>query len=121
MIAEKNFVDYGFVKEEIGLYLTKMSLLENNIMLKEIHIDVYPENPLAPSSCFTLILRASEKNATISVEGDRIIFKKNDVYKTHFINISSSKITECYSKKLDGYYEFILNIQNIYYKITIFN
>lgn len=121
MIAEKNFADYGFEKKEIDIYLNKMSLLKNNVMLKEIHLDVYTENPLVSSSCFTLILRASEKNAIISVEGDRIIFKKNDTYKTHFVNLLASKVIECYSKKSDGYYEFILNVQNIYYKISIFN
>lgn len=121
MITEQALTKFGFIKEEINLYLNKMSLLKNNVKLKEIHIDVYPENPFSSSAYFTLILRASEKNATISVDGDRIIFKKNDAYETHFVNVLASKITECFSKSSDGCYEFILNVQNIYYKITIFN
>jgi hypothetical protein len=68
-----------------------------------------------------LVLRASEKNATISVDGDRIIFKKNDEYETHFVNVLASKVIECFSKTSGSCYEFILNVQNIYYKITIFN
>ena len=102
----------------VDLYLNKMSLLRNSVQLKEIHIEIYPENPFASSSCFMLMLRTSEKNATISVEGDRIVFKKNDMYATHFVNVLSSKITECFTKASTGYYEFILNVQNMYYKIT---
>lgn len=121
MVAEKSFVKFGFVKEDIDLYLSKMLLLKNNVKLKEIHIDILPESPFDSSSSFMLLLRASEKNATISVEGDRIVFKKNDMYETHFVNILASKITECFSKISEGCYEFILNVQNIYYKITILN
>ena len=121
MNTESTFVKCGFVKEDIGLYLNKMSLLNNSITLKEIHIDVYSENPFVSSSCFNLILRASEKNATILIDGDRIVFKKNDVYGTHFVNVLTSKVTECFSKISEGCYDFILNIQNIYYKITVFN
>lgn len=121
MVTEKTLTKFGFIKDEIDLYLNKMSSLKNNIKIKEVNIDVYPENPLNSPECFSLILRASERNATISVEGDRIIFKKNDAYETHFVNVLASKITECFSRISDGCYEFILNVQNIYYKITILN
>lgn len=126
MNTENKFANFGFVKEELDVYLNKMLLLENNVKLKkiyvrEMYIDVLSENPLSSSDCFMLILRASEKNATISIEEDRIIFKKDDECKTHFVNISASKVTECFSKISDDCYEFILNVQNIYYKITIFN
>ena len=121
MVAEKTFAEFGFIKEEFDVYLQKMSLLKNNIKLKEIHIDIYTENPFHSSSNFMLMLRAFEKNATISVDEDRIIFKKDDTYKTHFVNVLTSKVTECFSKISDGCYEFILNIQNIYYKITVLN
>lgn len=121
MVTEQTLQKFGFIKEDIGLYLNKMELFKNNIKLKEVHIDVYPENPLTSPSCFMLILRADEKNATILVENDRIIFKKNDMYKTHFVNMLVSKITECFTKTSEGCYEFILNVQNIYYRITILN
>ena len=68
-----------------------------------------------------LLLRTSEKNATISIDGDRLVFKRNDGCETHFMNVLISKIAECFSKIEDDYSEFILNIQNIYYRITIFN
>lgn len=121
MNTVNTFEKYGFTKKDISLYLHKMSLLKNSVMLKEIHIDIYPENPFMSLSYFSLILRTSEKNATILVDGDRIIFKKNDMYETQFVNVLASKVTECFSKISEGCYEFILNVQNIYYKITIFN
>ena len=121
MTTEQALMKFGFIKKDIDLYLNKITLLKNNVKLKEIHIDIYPENPIVSSAYFSLILRASEKNATISVENDRIIFKKNDKHKTHFVNVLASKIIECFSKESDNCYEFILNVQNIYYKITIFN
>ena len=121
MIFEQTFMKLGYTNKDIRFYLDKIMLCNNNIKTKETHIDVYPENPFASSSCFSLILRAHEKNAMISIEGDRIIFKKDDKYKTHFINILSSKVTECFSKQIDNCYELVLNVQNIYYKITIYN
>ena len=119
MITENTLMKFGFIKEKLDTYLNKMSLLKNSVKLKEIYIDVYLESPFTSSACFMLILRASEKNATISVDGDRIIFKKDDAYETHFVNISASKVIECFSKQTEGCYEFILNVQNIYYKVTI--
>ena len=121
MVTEQDFMKFGFAKEDIGLYLDKVSMLGNDVRLKEVHIEVYPESPFNSFSCFMLILRASEKNAIISVDGDRVILKKNDAYETHFVNVLASKVSECFSKMSDGYYEFVLNVQKIYYKITIFN
>lgn len=111
----------GFIKEDIRLYLNKMELLNNSIQLKKIHVDIYQENPFVYSNSFMLLLRTYEDNAIIMVDNDRIIFKRNDTNKTHFVNVLSSKITECFSKVSNDCYEFIFNIQNLYYKVTIFN
>lgn len=115
-MAAENF---GFIKEENDLRLKEM--ISNTDRLKEVHIDMYSENPLAPSNSFMLLLRTSENNATISVDNDRLIMRRNDTYETYFMNVLISKITECFSKIYDNYYEFILNIQNVYYKVTIIN
>lgn len=115
-MAAKNF---GFVKEENDMRLKEM--IKNKNKLKEVHIDIYQENPLLSSNSFTLLLRTTENNATILVDDDRLILKRNDKYETHFMNILISKITECYSKICKDYCEFIINIQNIYYKVTILN
>lgn len=119
MVTENTLMKFGFIKEENDLHLKEMIKSKNK--LKEVHIDMYPENPLTSSGSFLLLLRASEKNASILIDGERLIFKRNDKYETHFMNVLMSKITECFSKIGDEYSEFILNIQNIYYKITILN
>lgn len=111
--------NFGFIKEESDLRLKEM--IRDKGKLKEVHIDIYPENPLIPSNSFMLLLRISENNATILIDNDRLIFKRNDKYETYFMNVLISKITECFSKICEDYSEFILNIQNIYYKITVLN
>lgn len=110
---------FGFVKEKNDLQLKKM--ISSTGKLKEIHIDVYSDNPFASQTPFMLLLRTSEKNATILIDNNRLIFKKDDLCETYFMNVLVSKITECFSKISGNYSEFILNIQNIYYRITIFN
>ena len=119
MITKETFMKFGFIKEENDSRLKEMIMNKNK--LKEVHIDAYSNNPLVSSTPFMLLLRASEKNVMISIDGDRLVFKKNDKYETHLMNVLISKITECFSKIGEDYSEFILNIQNIYYRITIFN
>ena len=119
MVAESIFIKFGFVREENDLRLKEM--IKTNNKFKEVHIDVYPENPLISSSSYSLLLRASEINASISIDGDRLVLKRGDKHETHFMNVLISKITECFSKICEEYSEFILNIQNTYYKITVFN
>ena len=111
--------NFGFIKENDSTRLKEM--IKNKDKLKEVHIDVYQENPLQYSNSFMLLLRASENNASILVDNDRLIFKRNDKQGTHFMNVLISKITECFSKICEDYSEFILNIQNIYYRVTILN
>ena len=110
---------FGFVQEENELHLKET--LKNKNKLKEVHIDIYSENPLSHSSSFMLLLRTSEKNAIISIDEDRLILKKNDGHETCFMNVLLSKITDCFSKICEDYFEYILKIQNIYYKVTIIN
>lgn len=120
MIIEQAIEQFALIKDVDNSNLKGM--LKNNTRLKEIHIDTYPENPLITSSKpFVLLLRAVEKNVIITYDEKRIILKKNNQDETCFMNVPYSEITECYCKVLDNYYEFILNIQNTYYKITIFN
>ena len=108
----------GFVKDKNNSQLKEV--FKNNIKLKEIHIDIYPDNPLSPSTSFMLLSRISEKNAIVSID-NRFVLKKNDKYQSHFINVPLSEISECYYKSLDEYFEFILKIQNIFYRVTVFN
>lgn len=118
MVNENVLTKFGFVKEENDIRLKEMIRTSNK--LKEIHIDVYPENPLISSNPFLLLLRTTENNAIIAIDGDRLILKRNDKHETHFMNVLIPKITECFSKICVNYSEFILNVQNVYYKITVF-
>lgn len=115
----KTIMKLGFIKDESGLQLKEV--LKDNAKLKEVHIDIYPTNPLASLTSFMLLLRTFENNVTVSNDGNRIILKKNDIYETYFMNILFSKITECFVRISETCSELILNVQNIYYKITVLN
>lgn len=119
MVTEKILTKFGFVNDEDCLCLKEF--FKNNLKFKEIHIDIYPDNPLKSSTFFMLLLRTSEKNAIISNDGNRLILKKSDRYETHFMNVLFSEVIECFHKVFDSCSEFILNIQNVYYRITVFN
>ena len=121
MVAKNTLMKFNFTKDENNMKLNEV--FKDNIKLKEIHIDIHPTNPLISSSTpFMLLLRTIEKKMLVKNSGTRLVLKKNiDNYDTYFMNIVLSEIKECYCKSVDGYSEFILNIQNIYYRITVFN
>lgn len=109
-----------FIKDENNLRLKE--IFKDNIKLKDIHIDVHSKNPLVTSSePFMLLLRTIEKNIIVENNGDRLVLKKNDGRGTYVMSVLFSKITECHYISFKNHSEFILNIQNIYYKITVFN
>lgn len=120
MVTSETLMKFGLVKDENNSQLK--DFFKNNSKLKEVHIDIYPDNPLINSlEPFMLLLRTIENNALVSNDGDRIIFKRSDGHETYFMNVLFSKIVECYYKTSKGFSEFILNIQNIYYRITVLN
>lgn len=121
MAAEKTITKLGFTKDESNAKLNEV--FKDNTKLKEIHIDVYPTNPLVSSSTpHMLLLRTIEKKMLVKNSGSRLVLKKVvDNYDTYFMNVLLSEIKECYYRVFNGVFEFILNIQNIYYKITVFN
>ena len=120
MVTDETLMKFGLIKDENNSQLKE--IFKNNSTLKEIHIDTYPDNPLVASSKpFMLLLRTIENNATALIDEDRLVLKRSDKYGTYFMNVLFSKIAECYYKTSSGFYEFILNIQNIYYRITVLN
>ena len=93
---------------------------KNDKKIKEIHIDTYPNNPLEASIPFKLLLRTIEENVTVLNDGNRLALQMNDRFGTYIMNILLSDINECLVETVDEhYFEFILNIQNIYYRITV--
>lgn len=120
MITNETLMKFGLTKDVNNSKLREVLNCGNK--LKEVHIDVYTENPLISSATpFTLLLRTTEKNATVGNSELRLVLEKNDTYKTHFMSVLFSKITECFFRVYEGFTEFILNVRNIYYKITVFN
>ena len=119
MVTEDILKKYGFANETD--YSKLIEIIKNTNRLIEVHIDTYPENPLLSSDSHMLLLRTSEKRARILVEDDRLIFKRDDAYGTHFVNVLISKIKECFTKMTGDCDEYILNVQNIYYRITVLN
>ena len=111
----------GFTKDENNTKLNE--IFKDNAKLKEVHIDCYPTNPLISSPLpYMLLLRTIEKKMLVKNSGTRFVLKKNvDGYDTYFMNVLLSDIKECYYSVSNGFSEFILNIQNIYYRITVFN
>lgn len=119
IITDKALKRIGFAKDENNSKLKEV--FKNNLRLKEVHIDIYPSNPMLSSEEFMLLLRTSDNNIMISNDGSRLILKKNDKNETHIMNILFSNVLECFFNVEERYYEFVINIQNIYYKITILN
>lgn len=118
MITEK-ITKCGFVEDENGLKLKE--IFKDNTYLKEVYIDIYSENPCVSTAVFMLLLRTYECNVAVLNDGNRIILKKCGKNEAHFMNVLCSKITQCFIKISESYYEFILSIQNIYYKIIVLN
>jgi len=120
-MAEKTMMKLGFAKDEKNTKLNE--IFKDDTKLKEVHIDVYPSNPLISSSIpYMLLLRTIEKKMLVKNSGTRLVLKKNiDSYDTYFMNVLLSEIKECYYSVSNGFFEFVLNIQNIYYRITVFN
>lgn len=122
---EKNMVDnntltkFGFVKDENCLQLNEV--FQNDSYLKEVYIDIYPDNPMICSKDFELLVRTHNTSVVVSNDCTRLVLKKCDKYDTHIMNILLSSISDCYIKSAETYKEIILNVQNIYYKITILN
>ena len=111
-MAIETLMKLGFTKDENNLKLNE--IFKDNAKLKEVHIDIYPTNPLISSSApYMLLSRTIEKKILVKNSGTRLVFKKNiDGYDTYFMNVLLSEIKECYYKISNGFFEFILNIQN---------
>lgn len=118
----KDMIKFGFIEDENNSKLKEV--FKNASVFKEIHMDIYNANPIVSSlEPFMLLLRTIEKNAKVKIddEENRLILSRNDRFGTYFINVLFSQIQECYYKYNYISVEFILNIQNIWYRITVLN
>lgn len=119
MVTNETLTKFGFIKDENNSRLKEV--FQSNSKLKEVYIDIYPSNPMVSSNDFELLLRAQDDNVVTLNDNNRLILKKCNKYETHILNILFSSIYDCYVKGDVNYCELILNVQNIYYKITILN
>lgn len=109
----------GFSKDENNLQLAE--IFQDGIQLKEIHIDIYSSSPFDKVVIPILMLRRNENNATILNDGKSIVIKANDKYNTYIAELLLNSIKGSYFKmNFENSFDFILNCQNIYYKVTIF-
>lgn len=115
---DKYIFEFGFINDTNNLQLKET--FKDGKKLKEMHIEIYPNNPIESHTPFKLFVRTIEKNVKVSNNGDRLILKMNDRFETHIVNVLLSDITECFTETVNEHCStFIMNIQNIWYKITV--
>lgn len=83
----------------------------NGKKFSRIHIDLYSDRP------YMLLSRIREMNTKVSFEDGRIILK--DKYGTVLVNVLLDSIREYAMRKGSRYYQFILTVKGIWYKILI--
>lgn len=110
----------GFIDDENNLLFKE--IFKNGEKIKDIHIEVYPENPIESHSPFRLLVRTIEKNVLVSNDGERFILKMNDKLGTYITNILLSDITKCFVQVVDEHCSnLVINVQNIWYRIIVMN
>ena len=103
---------YGFVVDENkSRFDIKFDNAFNGKNLSKIHIDLYTDKP------YMLLSRVREKNISVSLENGRIILKCND--DTVIMNVPIENVCKYAMKKSKKYYQFILAIHGIWYKILV--
>lgn len=111
---------FGFVNDEKNLRLEET--FKDSVRLKEMHIELYPNNPMESHNPFKLFIRVVEKNVIVSNDGNRLIFKKSDKFGTYITNILLSDVTECLVRTNEEHCStFVIKVQNIWYKIEVLN
>lgn len=77
---------------------------------KEIRMDTYLNEP------YMLLSRVIDRNVRCSLQGGRIIFRKND--DTVIMNIPLDNTKNCKTRRFsNSYYQVLFNIHNIQYKV----
>lgn len=108
----------GFDKDTDNYQLTKA--FHEDIMFKEIYIDIYSDNPFDNTSRPMLLLRRYEREPIILNNDEYLIIEEKNNGCNCIMNISFDSIKDVYFKKSnENSFDCIFNCQNIYYKITI--
>lgn len=119
MFEKQALMQLGFIKDEDNSWLKQ--ILKDDTKLKEVYIDTYPNNPLISFTPHMLLSRTVEENIIVSNNGYRLVLYKSDRYKSHIMNVVFDEITGYFHKNYNDCFEFVLNIQNTYIKLTVLN
>lgn len=103
------FIEYGFDYDE---YLTKIYDILNNKNIKELHMDVYHEEP------YMLFARVVDRNVSSVIEDGMMCMRKKDMCV--FLNIVLNDIDMCMVKRYsDSHHQVIFSIYGVMYKMLI--
>lgn len=103
--------EYGFITDE---YLFGFSDIFNDKNIKEIHIDIYSNEP------YILFARAIEKNVASGLQDDRFVLRKKDGNRTVLTDIPLDNIENCMIKRYsDLHYQVVFMVQGICYKVLV--
>lgn len=100
--------DFGY---ELATDKSNFDKIFNGKSFKEIHIDTYANEP------YQLLSRVIGNNIKIIHKDGRIVLKRKDGMV--LVDVLFDSICEYAMKKRKEYYQFILTIQNIWYKILV--
>lgn len=118
-MSNNALIKCGFSKDENNSQL--LEVFRDGVKFKELYIDIYSASPFSKLVRPVLMLRHHEKNAIVSNDGLYVILKMNKKYNTHIAELLFDAINEGYFRKnSENSFDFILNCQNIFYKLTIF-
>lgn len=115
----ESLIKYGFSKDIDKSQLSKV--FSDGIKIKELYIDIYSSNPFDNTVRPILMLRRSEKNVSVLNDGKSIIIKMDNNYNEYIMELMLDTVKDSYFKmNFENSFDFILNCQNIFYKVTIF-
>lgn len=103
---------YGFVIDDNkSKFNEKFDSAFNGKKLNKIHIDLYTDKP------YMLLSRAREENIKVSLKDGRIFLQCKD--GTVIMDVLIDSVCKYAMKKNKRYYQFILAIHGIWYKIVV--
>lgn len=103
--------DYGF---EADKYLYGFNDIFNDSTIKEIHIDVYSNDP------YILFSRSINRNVSSIIQDERLMLREKKGNGTVLANIPLDNVDNCMIKRYsDMHYQVVFVVHNVYYKMLV--
>lgn len=100
---------YGFAVDK---YKSELNLMFQNKDMKEVHMDVYMNDP------YMLLSRVKESKVKSSLENGRMVLRRKD--KTAIMNVVFDSIEECMVKQYaPSHYQIVFKVHNVSYRLLI--